>query len=160
MDPIQFLRSMEIFRPLPDEELARIASRLKERRFRDGQIIFHKDDPGEAMYLIAGGSPHFYSIGFGIVSLLLQVFLDYKTYVKYLKWLTLALLSYVALAFTINVDWMAVLKGALLPHVALDNDTITIIVETRRTYRSALRTDGGGGGGGTDISGLPASGTE
>src|SRR3954465_8600796 len=46
---------MEIFRPLPDEELTRIAGRLKERRFREGQIIFHKEDPGEAMYLILGG---------------------------------------------------------------------------------------------------------
>jgi CRP-like cAMP-binding protein len=55
VDTVQFLRSMDIFRPLPDEELARIATRLKERRFRDGQPIFHKGEPGESMYLVLDG---------------------------------------------------------------------------------------------------------
>jgi CRP-like cAMP-binding protein len=46
---------MDIFRPLPDEELARIATRLKERRFREGQPVFHKGEPGESMYLVLDG---------------------------------------------------------------------------------------------------------
>jgi Flp pilus assembly CpaE family ATPase len=55
VDTVQFLRSMDIFRPLPDEELARIATRLRERRFREGQPIFHKGEPGESMYLVLDG---------------------------------------------------------------------------------------------------------
>ena len=55
MDTVQFLRSMDIFRPLPDEELGRIATRLKERRFREGQPIFHKGEPGDSMYLVLDG---------------------------------------------------------------------------------------------------------
>ena len=60
MDTVQFLRSMDIFRPLPDEELARIATRLKERRFREGQPVFHKGEPGDSMYLVLDGRvrPH------------------------------------------------------------------------------------------------------
>jgi CRP-like cAMP-binding protein len=50
-----FLRSMDIFRPLPDDELARIASRLKERRFSPGETIFHRGDPGDAMFIIVEG---------------------------------------------------------------------------------------------------------
>ena len=83
---------------------------------------------GEAMHLVVGGPAQLYSIGFGLVCLGLQVFLSYQTYVRYLKWLTLALLSYVAVAFTINVDWLAVLKEALVPRLEMNHETITIIV--------------------------------
>jgi len=55
VDTVQFLRSMDIFRPLPDEELSRVAAKLRERRFREGQTIFRKGDPGEAMYIITDG---------------------------------------------------------------------------------------------------------
>jgi Mn2+/Fe2+ NRAMP family transporter len=58
----------------------------------------------------------------------LQVFLRYATYVRYLKWLTLALLSYVAVVFTIHVDWGAVLSEVVTPRLVLDHNTITMIV--------------------------------
>ena len=56
---------------------------------------------GEALRLLLGGSAHVYSVTFGLICLLLQVFLPYQRYVSYLKWLTLALLAYVAVVFTI-----------------------------------------------------------
>ena len=43
---------------------------------------------GEAMQLLVGGPPHVYAVLFGVVCLLLQVFLPYQRYVRYLKWLT------------------------------------------------------------------------
>ncbi len=83
---------------------------------------------GEALRLLVGGSAHLYSVAFGVVCLGLQVFLRYAAYVRYLKWLTLALLSYVAVIFTIHVDWGAVIRGMLLPQLVLDHGTITMIV--------------------------------
>jgi Mn2+/Fe2+ NRAMP family transporter len=83
---------------------------------------------GEALRLLVGGSAHLYSVGFGALCLALQVFLRYESYVRYLKWLTLVLLSYVAVVFTIHVPWHGVLREMVLPHLALDNGTITIIV--------------------------------
>ena len=62
---------------------------------------------GEALRLLIGGSAHLYSVAFGTLCLALQVFLRYDTYVRYLKWLTLALLSYVAVIFTVQVSWSA-----------------------------------------------------
>src|SRR5213595_2770754 len=44
----------------------------------------------EALQLIAGGSTHVYAVTFGLASLVLQVFLPYHWYVRWLKWLTLA----------------------------------------------------------------------
>jgi hypothetical protein len=51
-----------------------------------------------------------------------------RTYVRYLKWLTLALLSYVAVIFTVHVQWGGGVRACLLPRLNLDHDTITMIV--------------------------------
>jgi NRAMP (natural resistance-associated macrophage protein)-like metal ion transporter len=83
---------------------------------------------GEALKLLLGGSAHLYSVGFGLICLAMQVYLRYDAYVRYLKWLTLALLAYVAVAFTLHVEWSAVTREMLLPRLALNHDTITIIV--------------------------------
>lgn len=83
---------------------------------------------GEALRLLIGGHTHFYAIGFGIVSLGLQIFIPYTRYVRVLKWLTLALLAYVATVFVVHTPWMQVLKGTLLPHLSLNPQYITTIV--------------------------------
>src|SRR5437899_1296560 len=48
---------------------------------------------GDALELVVGGPPHGHAIVFGVTSLLLQAFLPYQRYVRYLKWLTLSLLA-------------------------------------------------------------------
>jgi NRAMP (natural resistance-associated macrophage protein)-like metal ion transporter len=83
---------------------------------------------GEALRLLLGGYAHLYSVCFGVLCLVLQVYLRYETYVRYLKWLTLALLSYVAVIFTIHVHWGTVIGELVLPRLTLDHNTITIIV--------------------------------
>jgi len=83
---------------------------------------------GEALRLLIGGWAHLYSVLFGLTCLGLQVYLRYETYVRYLKWLTLALLSYVAVVFTIHVPWGQMLDGALIPHLQFDHDTISMVV--------------------------------
>jgi NRAMP (natural resistance-associated macrophage protein)-like metal ion transporter len=83
---------------------------------------------GEALRLLLGGSAHLYSVCFGVLCLVLQVYLRYETYVRYLKWLTLALLSYVAVIFTIHVHWGTVISELVLPRLVLDHNTITMIV--------------------------------
>ncbi len=83
---------------------------------------------GEALSLLLGGSAHSYSVAFGVLCLGLQVFLRYAEYVRYLKWLTLALLSYVAVIFTVHVHWGAVMSEMVMPRLVLDHNTITMIV--------------------------------
>src|SRR5471032_2740620 len=83
---------------------------------------------GQALRLLLGGSAHLYSVAFGVLCLGLQVFLRYVTYVRYLKWLTLALLSYVAVIFTVHVHWGAVVSEMVWPRLILDHNTITMIV--------------------------------
>ena len=84
---------------------------------------------GEAMRLVTGkGSAHFYSLGFGFLCLTLQIFLPYRKYVSYLKWLTLGLLAYVATVFTIHVPWDEVLTHTVWPAFTWNNDSVTLIV--------------------------------
>jgi len=82
----------------------------------------------EALRLLVGGSARVYAVTFGLLCLVLQVFLPYRTYVRWLKWLTLALLSYVAVAFTVHLDWWKVAGEVLRPRLALDHDMLLMVV--------------------------------
>ncbi len=84
---------------------------------------------GDALELVVGGPKHGHAIVFGSsATLVLQVFMPYQRYVGYLKWLTLALLAYVAVLFTVSVPWPDVLRGIVWPSHALDRDALTTIV--------------------------------
>lgn len=82
----------------------------------------------EALRLLVGGSAQVYAVTFGLLCLVLQVFLPYETYVRWLKWLTLALLSYVAVAFTLRLDWWQVAGEVLRPRLAFDHDMLLMVV--------------------------------
>jgi NRAMP (natural resistance-associated macrophage protein)-like metal ion transporter len=82
----------------------------------------------EALALLAGGSTHIYAITFGLASLVLQVFLRYSTYIRWLKWLTLALLSYVAVAFLVHIGPAQVIAGVLHPRVEWGKDALLMVV--------------------------------
>jgi NRAMP (natural resistance-associated macrophage protein)-like metal ion transporter len=83
---------------------------------------------GEALQLLVGGGQHFHAIVFGFISLVLQIFMPYQNYVRVLKWLTLSLLAYVAVVFTVNVPWAQVAAHTLFPRFELNADSITVIV--------------------------------
>jgi Mn2+/Fe2+ NRAMP family transporter len=70
---------------------------------------------GEAVVALCGGPQFLYVILFGAFCALMQVFLKYTRYVAVLKWLALALLSYIATVCIVDVNWTAVLKGLLVP---------------------------------------------
>jgi len=83
---------------------------------------------GDAMALVAPGKPHYYAVGFGVLSILLQVFIPYQRYVNLLKWLTLVLLAYVATVFVVRVPWGEVLNATLLPRIEWHKEYLTTIV--------------------------------
>jgi NRAMP (natural resistance-associated macrophage protein)-like metal ion transporter len=83
---------------------------------------------GDAAKLLIGGSTHLYAFGFGMLSLLLQIFIPYKRYVRVLKWLTLALLAYVGILFVVHMPWSQIAHRALLPHWSWKAEYITAIV--------------------------------
>lgn len=82
---------------------------------------------GEAAHLVAGASEHIYTIVFALVSLTLQIFVPYRSYANYLKWLAVVLLAYVALVFMVKVDWPSALKDMVIPHVSGATAVTTIV---------------------------------
>jgi len=84
---------------------------------------------GEAAALVLPGVDyHVYVVVFALVSLVLQVFIPYNRYVRVLKWLTLALLAYVAVIFTVKIPWGEVAGRTVLPHLKIDKDSLTLLV--------------------------------
>ena len=82
----------------------------------------------EALRLVVGGPAQLYAVGFGLLCLALPVFLSYPAYVRWLKWLTLALLSYVAVAFTLHIEWWEVLKQAAWPELPGSHEMLLMLV--------------------------------
>ncbi|MEO6018277.1 MAG: divalent metal cation transporter, partial [Polaromonas sp.] len=70
---------------------------------------------GEALQLVVGGGDHFHSVAFGIITVLLQLFVPYRKLAPILKWLTLFLFAYVIAALLVDVPWTQVLRDLVLP---------------------------------------------
>ncbi|MGB4813122.1 MAG: Nramp family divalent metal transporter [Methylophilaceae bacterium] len=71
---------------------------------------------GAALQLIVGGPEHGYTLVFGLLCAVLPIWLSYETMTRVLKWLTLSLLSYVAVVFMLHVDWEKVLLHTFIPN--------------------------------------------
>ncbi|MBX4201816.1 Nramp family divalent metal transporter [Candidatus Saccharibacteria bacterium] len=66
-------------------------------------------------------------IGFVIISLALQIFTPYDRYAKYLKWLALVLLAYIASALLAHLNWSDVIKHAVVPTITFSKEQILLI---------------------------------
>ncbi|HEY1935397.1 MAG TPA: divalent metal cation transporter [Acetobacteraceae bacterium] len=69
----------------------------------------------QALVLLTGGPVAIYTIGFGVLCVLLEVFLSYRRYADVLKWLTVSLFSYVAVVFAVHVPWLEAVHDTVLP---------------------------------------------
>jgi len=54
-DPAALLKRVLLFSQLSDEMVAALAPHLHRRAFRRGTIIFHKDQAGDALYIVESG---------------------------------------------------------------------------------------------------------
>ncbi|MFL6758899.1 NRAMP family divalent metal transporter [Sphingomonas sp.] len=72
---------------------------------------------GAAMQMLLGGKIVAYTLGFGLVCLLLETFLSYHRYAAVLKFTTLSLFAYVAVVFAVHVPWGQAIKAVLIPHI-------------------------------------------
>jgi len=57
-----------------------------------------------------------------------EVVMRYQAYARALRWLTLALLSYVVTLFMVHVPWVEASQGLLFPHVERDRETMMMVV--------------------------------
>ena len=83
---------------------------------------------GEVAELITGINRHWMTAFFVFGTVLLQVFIPYHHYVNFLKWLTISLLAYAAVLFTVHVPWGEVIKHTFLPTFIFNADSAAVIV--------------------------------
>ncbi len=83
---------------------------------------------GEAAELVTGLDRHLMTFGFTVLSLGLQVLVPYRRYVVFLRWLTLSLLAYVLVLFTVHVPWRQVAWHTFYPHLTLNAATVTVLL--------------------------------
>lgn len=83
---------------------------------------------GEASQLLIGGGKHELALLFGVLCTVLPLWLGFEAMVRVLKWLTLTLLSYVAVVFMLHVNWEAVLVKSLIPKLQGGSAYWTMVV--------------------------------
>lgn len=83
---------------------------------------------GAALKLLIGGPALVYSTLFAVTSVGLQILIPYNRYAGILKWLTLALFTYVATVFVVHVDWGQALRGAFIPMMRFDARSTTMLI--------------------------------
>ena len=83
---------------------------------------------GEVAELVSGADRHLMTAAFVVVTLLLQIFVPYRRYVFFLKWLTLSLLAYAAVLFTVKVPWAEVALRTVWPKLTLNFGTASVVV--------------------------------
>ena len=83
---------------------------------------------GAALQLLVGGNAIFYTLVFGAICMLAEVFVDYRHYSAILKWSTLSLFTYVAVLFAVHVPWGRALSSLFIPEIEWTSGYATAFV--------------------------------
>lgn len=83
---------------------------------------------GETAELVTGIDRHVMTFVFVIGTVALQVIVPYHRYVVFLKWLTLSLLAYAAVLFTVHVPWDQVALRTFVPKFDLNANAAAVII--------------------------------
>jgi Mn2+/Fe2+ NRAMP family transporter len=83
---------------------------------------------GAALKLLIHGPTLLYTVAFGVLSAGLQIFTCYARYISILKYLCLALFSYVICAFIVQVAWVDVARAIVWPPLSLNAAYLMAIV--------------------------------
>jgi len=53
---LESLRACGLFAGVDEEQLVALARQMRSRRFRNGETIFHQDDPGDSLHVVVEGA--------------------------------------------------------------------------------------------------------
>jgi NRAMP (natural resistance-associated macrophage protein)-like metal ion transporter len=82
----------------------------------------------DTVRVLVGGPQLAYVLFFGCVCVAMQVYIPYKRYVNVLRWLTLALLAYIATLFFVHVNFHSLASSIFIPHISFETNYLTAIV--------------------------------
>jgi NRAMP (natural resistance-associated macrophage protein)-like metal ion transporter len=86
------------------------------------KLVLGDGDPAK------GGSALLYVAVFAIITVVLEIFVRYARYVSVLKWLTLSLFAYVAVALVVHTPWASVGYHLIVPNISLKPGYLTVVV--------------------------------
>jgi Mn2+/Fe2+ NRAMP family transporter len=99
------------------------------------QVITNTINIGADLSAMAQSAQLLWHISYGallaittVLTTALIVLLPYRHYATYLKILGLSLLTYIATAFTVHVDWATALRETFIPHLRLDKSFVLMLV--------------------------------
>ena len=81
-----------------------------------------------AVGLLVGGPERLYALLFGVLCVVLEVFIPYAKYASLLKWGTLSLFAYVAVGLVAGVDWGQALHALVVPGMKFDAAHTTALI--------------------------------
>ena len=83
---------------------------------------------GAALQLLMGGDAGLYTLLFGIVCVVAEIWLNYPRYASILKWTTLSLFTYIAVVMVAKVPWREALTSLVVPDVEWNAAYMTALV--------------------------------
>jgi len=83
---------------------------------------------GEALQLVVGGPPHGHALIFGMLAVLMQLFIPYRYLAPVLKWLTLSLFAYVGVLISVDIPWAKLIAATLIPPLELTREYLMLLV--------------------------------
>ena len=83
---------------------------------------------GEVAQLVTGINWHIMTGTFVFLTLLMQILIPYRHYVFFLKWLSLSLLAYGAVLFTVHIPWGEVIWSTFFPSLTWSADSAAVVV--------------------------------
>ena len=81
-----------------------------------------------SLALLLPGPAMIYVIGFGVLSVVLEIWLSYDRYSAILKWTTLSLFAYVAVVFVADVPLAEALRGIAVPSFSFGREQAMALV--------------------------------
>ena len=83
---------------------------------------------GAAIGLLIGGPSGLYTLLFGVICVVIEVWLSYEHYSSVLKWTTLSLFAYVAVVMVAQVPWSEALTSLVVPRIEWTGAYATAVV--------------------------------
>ncbi|EKE25071.1 MAG: hypothetical protein ACD_5C00306G0003 [uncultured bacterium] len=68
------------------------------------------------------------AVMFAVLIILLEIFVKYHVYVKFLKWLTLSVFAYIVAGFMTNPDWVIIFKNSFIPNISFTKEYIFAMI--------------------------------
>ncbi|OGI25675.1 MAG: hypothetical protein A3J76_01685 [Candidatus Moranbacteria bacterium RBG_13_45_13] len=81
-----------------------------------------------SLRMLTGADFYFAAILFAFLIILAEIFFQYHTYVRVLKWLTLSVFVYIFAGFMTQPDWLEVLKNVFVPRMYFNENYIFALI--------------------------------